>query len=101
MITVCYLKASWSRLDGGGQKLPDNELEEQVLSWIHEQHANLFCDSSEIIMFKAKSIYTEKFGNNKAIKDVFTVNNDWFENSYLATTWNGTKTKPFVVFQGS
>ena len=37
-------------------------------------------------MFKAKSIYTEKFGNNKAIKDVFTVNNDWFENSYLATT---------------
>ena len=73
------MNGSRYRLGGGGQKLTDNELEEQVLSWIHEGCANMLCVSRKLIMFKAKSIYIEKCGNNKAMKDVFIVSNGWLE----------------------
>ena len=54
------MKRSRCRFHGGGQKLTDAELEEQVLSWIHERCAHMLHVSRKIIMFQAKSIYDEK-----------------------------------------
>ena len=57
-----------SRLDGGGQKLTYVELEEEVLSWMQQRRSNMLRVSRKFIMFKAKSIYGEKCGNNQELK---------------------------------
>ena len=57
-----------SRLDGGGKKLTYVELEEEVLSWIQQRRSNMLRVSRKLIMFKAKSIYGEKCGNNQELK---------------------------------
>ena len=50
------------RLDGGGRKLTDVELEEEVLSWIQQRRLNMLRVSKKLIVFKAKSIYHEQCG---------------------------------------
>ena len=62
------------RLDGGGRKLTDVELEE-VLSWIQQQRLNMLCVSKKLIIFKAKSIYDEKCGDNEELKAGFVASN--------------------------
>ena len=64
------------RVDGGGQKLTDVELEE-VLSWIQQRRWNMLRASRKLIIFKAKSIYNEKCGNNEELKAGFVVSNGW------------------------
>ena len=65
------------RLDGGERKLTDVELEEEVLGWIHQQHSNMLSVSRKLIMFKAKSIYDEKCGDNEELKAGFVASNGW------------------------
>ena len=65
------MKGSRCRLYGGGRKLAYVELKERLLSYIHERLANLLRFSRTLIMFKIKSIYDEKCGNKKAMKDTF------------------------------
>ena len=71
------MKESQYRLHGGGRKLTDIELEKPVLSWVHEQRANMLRVSRKVIMLKAKSIYDKKCENNDAMKDAFIDNNVW------------------------
>ena len=65
------------RVDGGGQKLTDVELEEEVLSWIQQRRWNMLRASRKLIIFKAKSIYNEKCGDNEELKAGFIASNGW------------------------
>ena len=62
------MKGNLSSLNDGGQKLTEVELEEHVLSWINKLHANMLRVRIKLIMFKAKSIFHEKCGNNEAMR---------------------------------
>ena len=60
---VTSIKEKRFRLNGGGRKLEDVELDEEVLSWKNNN------------MFKAKSIYDEKSGDNEELKARFVASN--------------------------
>ena len=64
---VTSVKGKRFRVDGGGRggrKLTDVELEEEVLSCVQQLLSYMLRVSRKLIMFKAKSIYNEKFGGN-------------------------------------
>ena len=44
------------RLDGGGRRLTDVELEGEVLNWIQKRRSYILRFSIKLIMFKAKYI---------------------------------------------
>ena len=69
------MKGGRCRSNIGGQKLTNIELEKQVLSWIHERRTNMLQVPRKLFMFKAKSTYGEKCGNNEAMKDAFIASN--------------------------
>ena len=48
------MKGRRFRLDGGGWKLTDVELEEEDLSWIRQQRSNKLRVSRKLTTFKAK-----------------------------------------------
>ena len=52
------------RLEGGGRKITNLDLEEAVLNWIHERRANMLRVSRKLIMRKAKAIHDESVGND-------------------------------------
>ena len=60
---VTSIKEKRFRLNGGGRKLKDVELDEEVLSWKNNN------------MFKATSIYDEKSGDNEELKARFVASN--------------------------
>ena len=68
---VTSMKGKKFRVDGGGRKFADVELEEEVLSWIQQRRSDMLCVSRKLIMFKAKSIYNEKCGDNEELKAGF------------------------------
>ena len=74
---VTSMKGKRFRLDGGGRKLTDAELEEEVLNWIHQRRSNMLRVSRKLIMFKTKSIYDEKCGENEELKAGFVASNGW------------------------
>ena len=74
---VTSMKGRRFRLDGGGWKLTDVELEEEDLSWIRQQRSNKLRVSRKLITFKAKSIYDEKCGKNEELKAGFVASNGW------------------------
>ena len=76
---VASMKEKRFRLDGGGRKLTDSELEEEVLNWIHERRSNMLRVSRKLIMFKAKSIFDEKCGDDELLKKSFVASNGWLE----------------------
>ena len=71
------MKGKRFRVEGGGRKLTDNELEDEVLNWIHRRRENMLRVSRKLIMFKAKAIFDEKCGDDKALKESFVASNDW------------------------
>ena len=71
------MKGKGFRLDSGGRKLTDAELEEEVLSWIQQRRSNMLRVSRELIIFKDKSIYDEKCGDNEELKAGFVASNGW------------------------
>ena len=72
---VTFMKWKRFRVDGGGRKLTDVELEEEVRTWIQQQRSNMLRVSTKLIMFKAKSIYNEKCGDNEELKAGFVASN--------------------------
>ena len=74
---VTSMKGKRFRVDGGGRKLTNVELEEEVLSWIQQRRSNMLRVSRKLVMFKAKSIYNEKCGDNEEFKAGFVASNDW------------------------
>ena len=73
---VLKMKGKRFRVEGGGRKLTDNELEDEVLNWIHRQRENILRVSREL-MFKAKAIFNEKCGDDEALKESFFASNGW------------------------
>ena len=71
------MKGKKFRLDGGGRKLTDVELEEEVLSWIQQRRSNMLRVSRKLIMFKVKSIYDKKCGNKEELKAGLVASNGW------------------------
>ena len=69
------MKGKKFRLDGGGRKLTDVELKEEVLSWIQQRRSNMLRVSRKLIMFKVKSIYDEKCGDKEELKAGFVASN--------------------------
>ena len=65
------------RLDGGGRRLTDVELEGEVLNWIQKRRSYILRFSIKLIMFKAKYIYNEKCGDNEELKAGFVAKNGW------------------------
>ena len=47
------------------------------LSWIQQRRSNMLRVSRKFIMFKAKSIYDEKCGDNEELKVGFVASNGW------------------------
>ena len=70
------MKGKRFRLDGGGRKLTDIELED-LLRWIQQRPSNMIRVSRKLIMFKAKSIYDEKCGDDVELKPGFAASNGW------------------------
>ena len=52
---VTSIKGKRFRVDGGGRRLTDVELKEEVLSWIQQRRSNIQRVSRKLIVFKAKS----------------------------------------------
>ena len=76
---VASMKEKRFRLDGGGRKLTDSELEEEVLNWIHKRRSTMLCVSRKLIMFKAKSIFDEKVWDDELLRKSFVASNGWLE----------------------
>ena len=75
------MKGKRFRVDGGGRKLTDVELEEEVLSWMQQRRSNMLRVSRKLIMFKARSIYHEKCGDNEELKAAFVASKGWLTKS--------------------
>ena len=53
-------KSNRHRLDGGGRKCIDKDLEEDLVHWIYEKRRKMLHVSRKMIMWKAKSIFDAK-----------------------------------------
>ena len=74
---VSKMKGKQFRVEGGGRKLRDNELEDEVLNGIHRRRENMLRVSGKLIMFKAKAIYYEKCGDDETLEESFVASNGW------------------------
>ena len=71
-------KLNRQRLDGGGRKYIDEDLEEDILHWIYEKRSKMLHVSRKTIMWKAKSIFDAK-NEDSATKDSFGASRGWCE----------------------
>ena len=71
------MKGKRFRVDAGGRKHTDVEVEEEALSWIQQRRSSMLHVSRKLIMFKAKSIYNEKCGDNEELKAGFNASDGW------------------------
>ena len=85
---VTSMKGKKFRVDSGGWKLTDVELEEEVLSWIQQRRSNMLRISRKLIMFKAKSIYNEKCGDNEELKAGFVASKGWLTKFMKWNHWD-------------
>ena len=53
-------KSSRQKLEGGGRKCIDEDLEENLVIWIYEQRSKILHVSRKMIMFKANKMFDEK-----------------------------------------
>ena len=74
---VLKMKGKRFRVEGGGRKFTNNELEDEVLNWIHRRREKMLRVSRKLIMFKAKPIFDEKCGDYEALKESFVASNGW------------------------
>ena len=66
------------RLEGGGRKITNLDLEEDVLNWIHKRSANMLRVSCKL-MRKAKAIHDGSIGNDPAAQTSFVASCGWLE----------------------
>ena len=52
-------------------------VEEEVQSWIEQERSNMLRVSRKRIIFRAKSFYNEKCGDNEQLKAGFVASNGW------------------------
>ena len=71
-------KSKRQRLDGGGRKCIDADLEEDLVHWVYEKRSKMLHVSRKVIMGKAKSIFDEK-NEDPAVKDAFIASRGWCE----------------------
>ena len=67
------------RLEGGGRKLTDNDLETDLLEWIHERRANMLRVSRKSIMRKAKAIHDEASDGDLSMQGSFVESRGWLD----------------------
>ena len=67
------------RLEGGGRKLTDSDLEPGLLEWIHERRANMLRVSRKSIMRKAKAIHDEASDGDLSIQGSFVATRRWLD----------------------
>lgn len=53
------IKPNRQRLDGGGRKCINENLEQDLVHWIYEKRSKMLHVSRKMIMWKAKSIFNE------------------------------------------
>ena len=71
-------KSNRQRLDGGGRKCIDKDLEEDLVHWIYEKRSKTLHVSRKMIMWKAKNIFDAK-NEDPATKDSFFASRGWCE----------------------
>ena len=71
-------KKSKQKLEGGGRKCMDEQLEEDVILWIYDQRSRMLHVSRKMIMFKAKKLFDEKT-DDPAVRDSFVASRGWCE----------------------
>ena len=67
------------RLEGGGRKIGNVDLESDLLEWIHELSANMLRVSRKLITRKAKVIHDEINEGDPAVKESFVASRGWLE----------------------
>ena len=61
-------KQGKKKLEGGGRKCMDQQLEEDLVLWIYEQRSKMLHVSRKMIIFRAKKMFNEK-SDNPAVQD--------------------------------
>ena len=78
------------RLEGGGRKVIDDNLDEIILEWTHGRRANGLRVSRKLIMVKAKHLYEERCPEGE--QDFFKATEGWLQKFYAAK-WAFTEKK--------
>ena len=96
-------KASRQKLEGGGRRCIDEDLEENLVIWIYEQRSKMFHVSRDMMMFKATKMFDEK-NEDPATRDSFFTSRGWCENfmrrhglSLRRKTTTAQKTPSFLL----
>lgn len=69
------------RLEGGGRKVINDNLDEIILEWIHGQRANGLRVSHKLIMVKAKHLYEQRCPEGE--QDLFKATEGWLQKFML------------------
>ena len=72
------VKPKNERLEGGGRKSLDLQLENQLVAWIYDRRFNGLPVSGKLIMAKAKYFY--KSEGDESEKSLFVTGNGWVNN---------------------
>ena len=67
-------------LEGGGRKITDEGMEEQLLEWIHGRRSNDLRVSRELIMVKTKCLDDKTC--DKSENNVFIASNGWLQKNF-------------------
>ena len=67
------------RLDGGGRKVMNEDIEEQLLNWVLERRSRMLHVSRKMIKMKAKSMF-DSTTQDPAVQDSFVASKGWLEN---------------------
>ena len=67
------------RLEGGGRKITNFDVEEQLLEWIHERRANSLRVSRKLITCKAKALHDDSVEDDHAAQEAFVASRGWLE----------------------
>ena len=73
-------RGSRKRIDGGGKKPKDVNLEENLMEWVSQRRENKLRVSRKLIMFKARALHKERVGEDSVEKNVFVASRGWLEN---------------------
>ena len=67
------------KLEGGGRKVMNEELEENLLTWMLEHRSKMLHASRKMITVKAKSIF-KSLNEDPAVRDSFLASKGWLYN---------------------
>ena len=76
---IIKMKDKRHRLDGGGRKLTNEQLEDEIFKWILKRRENMLRVSRKLIMIKAKSRFDEMCGEDSTLKDTFVASRGWLQ----------------------